>query len=117
MKCCFEICGEIMSPSDFVSVVWTQSRIPYSFPKQMVVHYNKVELSKTLENMVELERQMILEVFARLSVNWLLYSLLTQIFPQLVEYKKEYMKRNQEMNKVDKVNMVDKEVENYARGT
>ena len=83
----------------------------------MVVHYEKVELSKTLKNMVELERQMVLEVFARLSVNWLLYSLVTQIFLQLVVQKKEYMKQNWEMNTVDKVNMVDKEFENLTRGT
>ena len=76
-----------------------------------------MELSKTLENTVELERQMVLEVFARLSVNWLLYSFVTQIFLQLVVQKKEYMKWTREMNTVDKVNMVDKEFENLTRGT
>ena len=83
----------------------------------MVVHYEEVELSKTLENTVELERQMVLEVFARLDVNWLLNSSITQIFLQMVVQKKEYMKRNRDMNTVDKVNMVDKEVENLTRGT
>ena len=67
----------------------------------MVVHYEEVELSKTLENTVELERQMFLEVVARPSVDWLLYSWVTQIFLQLVVQKKEDEKQNQEMNVVD----------------
>ena len=81
----------------------------------MVVHYENVELSKILENTVELERQMVFEVVARLSVNWLLYSFVTQIFLQMVVQKKEYMKWTREMNLVnivDLVEMVDKEVDN-----
>ena len=76
-----------------------------------------MELSKTLENTVELEREMVLEVFAQPSVNWLLNSLVTQIFLQMEVQKKEYMKWTQEMNIVDKVNMMDKEFENLTRGT
>ena len=83
----------------------------------MVVHYERMELSKTLENTVELERQMVFEVVAPLSVNWLLYSLVTQIFLQMEAQKKEYMKWTREMNIVDKVNMMDKEFENLTRGT
>ena len=81
----------------------------------MAVHYEKVELSKTLENTVELEGPMFLDVVARPSGNWLLNSLVTQIFLQLEIQKKEYMKRNREMNFVDivdLVDMVDKEVDN-----
>ena len=76
-----------------------------------------VEVSKTLENTVELEGPMFLDVVTRPSENWLLNSLVTQMFLQLVIQKKEYMKRNLEMNIVDKVNMVDKEFENLTRGT
>jgi len=83
----------------------------------MVVHYENVELSKILENTVELERQMVFEVVAQLSVNWLLYSFATQIFLQMEVQKKEYMKWTREMNIVDKMNMVDKEFENLTRGT
>ena len=59
---------------------WTHTRILYSFPGQMVVHYEEVELSKTLENV--LERPMFCEVVARPLVDWLLLSLRTQIFLQ-----------------------------------
>ena len=76
-----------------------------------------MELSKTLENTVELEREMVLKVFAQLFVNWLLNSSVSQIFLQMEVQKKECMKRNREMNTVDKVNMVDKEFENLTRGT
>ena len=85
----------------------------------MVLYFGLVELSMYLENTVELERQMF-EVFARLFVNLLLLSLRTQIFLQWVVQKKEYMKRNLEMNIVDivdLVDMVDKEVESLTRGT
>ena len=97
IKICFENCGEIVSPSDLI-VVRTHARIPYSFPRQMVGHYKEVELSKTLENIVELERPTFSEVVARPLVNRLLYSFLTQIFLQLVVPEKEYRKRNWRMN-------------------
>ena len=61
-------------------------------------HYEEVELSKTLENIVELERPTFSEVVARPLVDWLLYSFVTQIFLQLVVQKKEYMKLNRGMN-------------------
>ena len=64
----------------------------------MVVHYEEVELSKTLENIVELERPTFSDVVARPLVGWLLYSFLTQIFLQWEVQKKEYRKRNREMN-------------------
>ena len=107
MKYCFGIGGKIVSQKCVVMEEWTHTRDLYSFPRQMVV-----ELSKTLEYTVELEGPMFLDVVARPSGNWLLNSLVTQIFLQLVIQKKEYMKRNLEMNIVDKVNMVDKEVDN-----
>ena len=59
-------------------------------------------------------------VFARPFVNWLLNSLVTQIFLQLVVQKKEYEKQNREMSVVDivdQVDMMDKDVENLTRGT
>ena len=59
----------------------------------MVVHYEEVELSKTLENTVKLERPMFSKVVARLFVDWLLYSFVTQIFLLWAFQKKEYRKR------------------------
>ena len=50
MKCCFRIDGKIVSPSDFVIVVWTHA---YSFPKLMVFYFGLVELSMNLENIVD----------------------------------------------------------------
>ena len=44
-----------VSPKCFEIEAWTHTRVPYSFLRQMVVHYEKVELSKTLANIVELE--------------------------------------------------------------
>jgi len=85
----------------------------------MVVHYEEVELSKTLENIVKLERPSFSKVVARPLIDWLLYSFLTQIFLQLVVLEKKYRKQNWEMNIVeivDKVDTVDKEVENLTRG-
>ena len=64
----------------------------------MVVHYEEVKLSKTLENIVKLERPSFSEIVARPLVGWLLYSFLTQIFLQLVVQKKDYRKRNRGMN-------------------
>ena len=53
MKFCFEICGEIMSPSDFVIVTWTHA---YSFLRLMVFYFELVELSMNLGNIAELGR-------------------------------------------------------------
>ena len=66
-----------VSPKCFEIEAWTHTRVPYSFSGQMIVHYEEVELSKTLENIVKLERPMFSEVVARPLVDWLLYSFLT----------------------------------------
>ena len=50
MKCYFGIGGKIMSPSDFVIVVWTHA---YSFSKLIVFHFELVELSINLRNIVD----------------------------------------------------------------
>jgi len=55
----------------------------------MVVHYEEVELSKTLENIIELERPSFSEIVARPLVGWHLYSFLTRIFLQLVVLEKD----------------------------
>ena len=77
-----------MSPTCFEIVVRIHARVPYSFSGQMVVHYEKVEQSKTLKNIIELERPTFSEVVARPLVDWLLYSFLALIFLQLVVLKK-----------------------------
>ena len=69
----------------------THARVPYSFSRQTVVHYEEVELSKTLENIVELGRPTCSEITARPLTGWLLYSFLTQIFLQFVVLEKKYM--------------------------
>ena len=50
MKFCFRICGEIVSPSDFVIVAWTHA---YSFPRLMIFYFELVELSMNRRNIVE----------------------------------------------------------------
>ena len=87
-----------VSPKCFEIVARTHTRVPYSFPGQMVIHYEEVELSKTLKNIVELERPIFSEVIARPLVDWLLYSFLTRIFLQWEVQKKEYRKLNRGMN-------------------
>ena len=95
MKCYFGIGGEIVSPSDFVIVVWAHA---YSFPKLMVFYFGLVELSKTLENIVELGRPSCFDIVAQPLASWLLYSFLALIFLQWEVQKKEYRKRNRGMN-------------------
>ena len=46
----FGICGEIVSPSNFVIVTWTHT---YSFPRMMIFCFELVELSMNLENIVD----------------------------------------------------------------
>ena len=65
-----------------------------------------MELSKTLENIVELERSSFFEIVAQPLIGWHLYSFLTQIFLQLVILKKEYRKQNWEMKIVEIVKIV-----------
>ena len=111
MKFCFEICGEIVSPSDFMIVARTQA---YSFLRLMVFYFELVELSMNLENIVELRRA---EIFIRPPAG-LLYSFLARIFLQWVGLKKEYRKQNQGVNIVkivDKVDKEDKLVKNWTR--
>ena len=50
MKFCFRICGEIVSPSDFVIVAWTPA---YSFSRLMVFYFELVELSMNLGNIAD----------------------------------------------------------------
>ena len=40
---------KIVSLTYFEIEAWTHTRVLYSFPRQMVVQYEEVELSKTLE--------------------------------------------------------------------
>ena len=105
---------KIVSPTYFEIEALTYARIPYSFPRQLVVHYEEVELSKTLENIVELGRPSCFDIVAQPLASQLLYSFLSQIFLQWVRLEKEYRKRDRGINIVrfvDKVDMVDKEVE------
>ena len=101
---------KIVSPTYFEIEALTHTRVPYLFPRQMVVHYVEVELSKTLENIVKLERP---KIFVRPPA-WLLYSFLARFFLQWVGLEKEYRKQNRGVNIIkimDKVDTVDKEVE------
>ena len=50
MKFYFRICGEIVSPSDFVIVALTHA---YSFPRLMVFYFELVKRSMNLENIVD----------------------------------------------------------------
>ena len=50
MKFCFGICGEIVSPLDFVIIAWTHAN---SFSRLMVFYFELVELSMNLENIVD----------------------------------------------------------------
>ena len=50
MKFRFKICGEIVSPSDFVIVTWTHA---YSFPRLMVFYFELVKLSMNFGNIMD----------------------------------------------------------------
>ena len=52
MKCC----RKIVSPSDFVNVVWTHA---YSFSKLMVFYFGLVELSMNLGNIMDKEDKLV----------------------------------------------------------
>ena len=112
IRCRFEICDEIVSPSDFAVVARTHA---YSFPRLIVFYFELVELSMNLENIVKLGRP---EIFIRPPI-WLLYSFLARIFLQWVDLEKECRKQNRGMNIVkivDKVDKEDKLVENWTQG-
>jgi len=78
-----------------------------------------MKLSMNLENIVELERPTFSDIVAWPLASWLLYYFLAQIFLQWVGLEKEYRKGDWGLNIVrfvDKVDTVDKEVENLTRG-
>ena len=106
-----------MSPTWFEIEAWTHTKVLYSFPGQMVIQYEEVELSKTLENIVELGRPTCSEIVTRPLVGWLLYSFLTLICLQLVILEKEYRKQNRKMNIAAIVKIVDKVLENLTWGS
>ena len=60
-----------MSPTYLEIEAWTHTRVLCSFSGQMVVHYEDVKLSKTLENIVKLERPTFSDVVAQPLVGWL----------------------------------------------
>jgi len=112
MKFYFGICGEIVSPSDFVIVAWTHA---YLFPRLIVFYFELAELSMNFGHIVKLGR---LKIFIRPPA-WLLYTYLAQIFLQWVGLEKVYRKQNRRMNIVkivDKVNKEDKLIENWTQG-
>jgi len=51
-----EILVEMVSPTCFKIVAQTNTRVPCSFSKLMVVHFEEVGLSMNLENIVKLGR-------------------------------------------------------------
>ena len=67
----FEKIVKIVSPTWFEIEVWTHTRVPYLFLGQMVVQFEEVELSKTLENIVKFERLTFSDIVARPLVDWL----------------------------------------------
>ena len=81
--------GETVSPSDFEIVARTHARVLYS------CHFEKVGLSMTLENIVELGRPTFSKIFAQ-PLAWILYSFLTQIFLLWVVLEKEFIKHDME---------------------
>ena len=97
----FENFVKNVSPKYFEMVARTHAKVPYSFSRQMVVHYEEVERSKTLENIVELERPTFSDIVARPLTSWLLYSFLTQIFLQMVVLEREC--RNLGFRKIVKI--------------
>ena len=46
---------KIVNPICFEIVAQTHARVPYTFSGKMVVHYMEVKLTKTPENIVELD--------------------------------------------------------------
>ena len=47
---------KVVSPTSFEIVARTHARVPQSFSRWMFDHVEEVRLSKTLENIMELER-------------------------------------------------------------
>ena len=71
---------KIVSPTSFEIVAQTHARVPQLIPRWMFDHFEEVGLSKTIENIVELGRPTIFDIFVWLLTAWLLYSFLTRIF-------------------------------------
>ena len=61
----FEKFVKCVSPTCLEIVARTHARVPYLFLGQIVVHYEEVKLSKTLEDIVELERPSFSEIVTR----------------------------------------------------
>ena len=77
--------GEVMSPLDFAIVARTHARVPYSFPRWLVVHFESVrpeKMSMTFEILVEMMSPTYFKIVA-LFHKRLPNSFLTQIFLQL----------------------------------
>jgi len=87
---------------DVEIVTRTHARVPYSFSRLMVLHFEEVGLSMNLKNFVNMRKAACLEIVARPPA-WFLYFFLTQFFLQLGDLEKRYMKENLEKNIVDKV--------------
>ena len=56
---------KIVSPTSFEIIARAHARVPQSIPRWMFNHFEEVGLSKTLENIVELERPTCSEIGAR----------------------------------------------------
>jgi len=109
IKICFENCGGIVSPSDFVIIARTYA---YSFLRLMVFYFELVGLSMNFGNIVKLGRPTFSEIFVQPPA-WLLYSFLARIFLQWVGLEKKHRKRNHGMYIMK---IVDKKVENLTQG-
>ena len=83
--------GRFVSPSDFDL---THARVPYSSPVLMVVYFElvRLEMSRTLENLVEMMSLTCFAFFYKRLPN----TFLAQIFLQLDALEKEYVEFDME---------------------